>query len=241
MAVQALVDAFLYGDSKDFTVDTNTITFEGGAESKDATTFASGGWTEVVGGLKSGSMNMAGFWQAGTGQVDPIAWANLGTADKLLTFGPTDTEGEPAYMLNSQESKYELFGAVGELVPFNIDAQLSAGNYGVVRGKLAKAKGNVSATGVLGSVVELTAVSSGQYVYAGVHIFTAGTTITIKVQSDSASGFPSPTDVATIGPLTMTGGTFMTRVAGPITDSFFRMSVSAITGTFSVAGAIAVQ
>jgi hypothetical protein len=33
----------------------------------------------------------------------------------------------------------------------------------------------------------------------------------------------------------------MTRLAGPFTDAYWRLNVSAITGTFSVAGAIAVQ
>jgi hypothetical protein len=72
-------------------------------------------------------------------------------------------------------------------------------------------------------------------------VFSAGTTITVQVQSDDNAGMSSPTTVATIGPITVVGGTWMTPIAGPITDTYYRMNVSAITGTFSVAGAIGIR
>ena len=110
-----------------------------------------------------------------------------------------------------------------------------------MRGQLAKAKGNVSATGQLGSVLNLGAPTSTQYVYATLHVFSAGATITVEVQSDSSAGFGTPTTRGTIGPITARGGTWMTRVAGPFAaETHWRMNVSAVTGTHSVAGAIAV-
>ncbi len=240
MTATALVDAFIYGDSHDFTVDTNTVRLEGTAADLDSTTFASAGWSERAGGLKNGTLNVAGFWKAGANEVDPVLFAGVGVSSKVWTVGPTETAGEPAYILNAEASHYEMFGPVGELIPFSIDAGQSGNAAGVVRGQLAKARGNVSATGVLGSVVNLGAAGATQYLYCSVHIFSAGTTITLQLQTDTV-GFPSPTTVATIGPLTTAGGTFVTRVAGPITDTYYRLNVSAITGTFDIAAAIAVQ
>lgn len=241
MAATALIDAFIHGDSHDFTVDTNTVQLEGTAADLDSTTFASAGWSERAGGLKNGSLHVEGFWIAGTNEVDPVAFAGVGVSSRVWTVGPVETEGQPAYILNAETSNYQLFGAVGELTPFAIDGQQSGNAAGIVRGQLAKARGNVSATGVLGSVVNLGATGAAQFVYCSVHVFSAGTTITLQLQSDNASGFPSPATVATIGPITAAGGTFMTRVAGPLTDTHWRLNVSAITGTFNVAAAIAVQ
>jgi len=134
---------------------------------------------------------------------------------------------------------YQLLGAHGEAAPFSLTAAGTDG-YGVVRGKLAKVKGDVSATGATGSVVELGEVAADDYLYATFHVLSAGTTITVQVQSAAVVGFGSPTTRATLGPITVTGGTWAVRVAGPITDEFFRFNVSAVTGTFSVAGAIGI-
>lgn len=241
MTVAALVDASIYGGGYDFTTDTNNVKLAADVAEKDATTFASGGWSEVAAGLNAASLEVSGFWQTGTGQVDPTAWTNLAADGVPFTVTPTEVEGDVAYFLNTVETSYSLFGPVGELTPFSIKSPHTRGGYGLIRGKLAKGKGNVSATGALGSAVQLTAASATQYVYAVLHVFTAGTTITVQVQSDDASNFPSATTVGTIGPITTAGGTLLTRVAGPITDDWYRLNVSAITGTFSVAGAIAVQ
>jgi hypothetical protein len=39
----------------------------------------------------------------------------------------------------------------------------------------------------------------------------------------------------TFGPITTVGGTWGTRVAGAITDTWWRLRVTAITGTFQIA------
>ncbi len=238
MAALALVDAQTFIHGFDFTAKTNSVTVNSEAEDLDATTFASGGYRARVAGLREVSSDHSGFWD---GPVDAYAWSSIGTVDRTVTVAPRGTEGTPAYLYQAGQFSYEQFGDVGELTPFSIS--MSGSNaYGVVRGKLAKAKGTVSATGVLGSVVQLTAPTATQYVYATLHVFTAGTTITVQVQSDNAAGFASPTTRGTIGPITTTGGTWMARVAGPfVGETHWRMQVSAVTGSFEVAGAIAVQ
>lgn len=241
MAVLALTDAFCYSAGYDFTTDTNSATLTTDVAQLDKTTFGSGGWTEVTSGLKTSNLAWSGFWQVdgvSDQAVDNQAFSALGTS-QVYTFGPVETEGQPAYLLNAMKSQYALGGQVGELMPFSLAAN-GSGSYGTVRGQLAKARGSVSATGALGSAVNLGALSASQRLYAAFHIFSAGTTITVEVQSDSASNFPTPGTQATLGPLTTSGGTWMTPVTVAGSETWFRFNVTAITGTFIVAGAIGI-
>lgn len=239
MATLALVDATTYVDDYDFTTDLSSVKLEAAAEELDSTTFGGGGFRSRTAGLKTVGGEVAGYWQA---TPDAAAFTNLGTANRVVTHTLTGVAGDVAYMYQAGKFKYEAFGTVGELTPFTLTMNGTDGTAGLVRGQLAKAKGNVSATGVLGSVLNLGAPTATQYVYCAVHIFSAGTTITLQLQSDTASNFPSATTQATIGPLTTAGGTWMTRVAGALAgETHWRLNVSAITGTFSIAAAIAVQ
>lgn len=243
MAVLSLTDAFVYCAGYDFTTDTNNAALAVDAAQLDKTTFGSGGWTELTGGLKSVNFNYSGFWQVdgvSDQAVDNQAFSQLGTADQVYTFGPVETEGQPAYMFRAMKSQYALGGAVGELMPFSLAANGTNGQ-GVVRGQLAKARGTVAATGALGTGLELGAVGASQYLYATFHVFSPGTTITVTVESDDNSGFTSATTRATIGPITTSSGTWATRVAGAITDTWWRFNVTGITGSHIVSGAIGIQ
>jgi hypothetical protein len=242
MAVVSLTDAYCYVAGYDFTTDTNNAMLTTDVAQLDATTFNSSGWQEFIGGLKTTNLAWSGFWQAaatGDQAPDNQAFPMLGTS-QVYTLGPSEVEGDPAYMCNAMKSQYVLGGAVGDIAPFSLTANAASPD-GTIRGRLAKAKGTVSATGALGTGLGLGTVPSGSYLYATFHVFTAGTTITVQVQSDTTSGFAAPTTRATIGPLTTSGGTWITRVAGPITDTWWRLNVSAITGSFTVAGAIGKQ
>lgn len=240
MAVISLANSFCYVGNVDFTTEINTATIGHEVATLDATTFGSDGWSESAAGLKSVNFAYSGFWRPlnDWGYID----IDAGTS-RVCTVGPSEVEGLTgvAYMFQATNSQYSLGGQVGELMPFSVTASGSNG-VGVVRGRVAKTMGAVSATGALGTALNLGAVASTKSLYATLHITgTAGTTITVQVQSDDNSGFTTPTTVATLGPLTAIGGTWMTPVAGALTDTWYRFNVSAITGTFTVAGAIGIQ
>lgn len=241
MAKFAMLNATIWGGGYDFTGDTNSVQASMEADNVDVTTFGSGGWQDNIAGLKNYKLNASGLWQSGvTGTaVDPVAFANLGTS-LMFMVSAMNTATQPMYAFNSLQTTYELGDDVGKAAPFSIDAE-AATPYPLVRGQIAAARQTVAATGQLGSILTLTATSSTQSVYAGFHVFTAPTTITVQVQSAAAIGFASPTTRATLGPITVTGGTWMTPIAGPITDQFWRLNVSVLTGTGSVGGWIGVQ
>lgn len=240
MSELALIDAFAYVAGHDFTADTNQLALNGQAAQLDATTFGSGGWNENAYGLKSYDFAMQGWWQsAASDSVDDESFGDFNIS-RSHTFGPLEVETSPAYIFNAAKSNYKLLdGGVGALAGFSL-ASAGQDAFGVVRGQLAKAKGAMNAVGALGSGVQLGAVPAGQYLYATLHVFTAATTATVQVQSATANTFAGATTRGTIGPVTARGATWMTRVAGPITDTWFRFNVSAITGAFVAAGAIAI-
>jgi hypothetical protein len=242
MAILTLTDSFCYAGGYDFTTDINNAVMTTEAAQLDVTTFGSGGWNESVGGLKSVAFNYSGFWQvdgSGDQAVDNQAFPMLATSQPY-TFGPVETEGQVAYIFNAMKTQYTLGGSVGEVMPFSLSATGTDGQ-GAVRARLAKAKGSVSAAGgTLGTGLNLGATST-QYIYAAFHVFEAGTDITVRLQSDDNSDFTTATTLATSPSLTASGGTWFTRIAGPITDSWYRFNVSSITGTFVVGGAIGRQ
>lgn len=240
MAPIALLGSYIYCGSHDFTGESTEFNLTGDGEALQSTTFGSGGWEENVIGLKSLEFGAKGWWQAGTDTVDPEVFNNIGTS-QVFTAGPVLTEGAVAEMFQAAHFNYDLLGNLGELAPFTLNAR-GKDSVGVVRGQLTKAKGSVSATGATGTALNLGAVGASQFLYATFHAFgTPGTTITAVIESDDASNFPSATTRITFGPITTAGGSWGTRVAGSVTDTFQRLRVTAVTGTWVIAAAVAIQ
>lgn len=236
MASFALTSPVIYVHDTDFTGFSNKVLLDTSAAVLDVTPFGSTA-VKRIGGLKSAALDFSGFWES---TPDLSHFTDLGVAARVATVSPTGVELDPAYFMQAGRFKYDQFGKVGDAAPFAVSMLQTDDVTGLLRGQLAKTKGNVSATGQLGSIMTtLGAVGATQFLYAAFHVFTAGTTITVQVQS-AVTNFATITTRATIGPITTAGGTFLTRVAGPITDTFWRLNVSNITGTFSVAGAVAI-
>lgn len=243
MGVIALTDAFLYIDGHDFTGDSNEIRLACEGQQLDKTTFASAGSREYLMGLKTSTLDAAGHWQsAAADAVDPEIFPNLGTS-KVVTLGDIQTEGQMAAMVKSMPVNYQPFrGKVGDIAGYGLTGACSDG-IGVIHGTLAVEKTTVTSTGAKGTALNLGLIGAGQYLYATLHLLgTAGTSITAVVESDEDNTWSSATTRITFGPLTAGGGTWGTRVAGAVADDdWFRLRVTAITGTWSIACAIAIQ
>lgn len=239
MAVLALTSASIYVAGYDITGDANKVSLSVESDELDVTTFGSGGARQLIGGLRDVEMAVEGFSQSGSGQVAEQLFPDLGVADRVVTVCPTGAAASAAYLCQVGKFKVEEYGEIGAVLPFTLSA-MGTSPQGLVKGQLAAAKQSKSATGALGSVVQLGAVPTGQYLYAALHVFSAGTTMTVQVQSDDNSGMTSPTTVATFPAATAAGGLWLTRVAGPIADAHYRLNISAITGTFQVAGTIGI-
>lgn len=239
MAIYTLTNCTAWVDELDVSTLSNKLTLKASTEVKDATTFAPPGvlpYKTKRAGLRSVAANLSGFQDLPN--PDASLYSNLGSGvTRVATLSPQGAETNTAYFFQGNEFGYEVLGDVGEIAPFTLDME-GTNKFGLIRGQVARSRGAVLGTGPLGQGVQLPIGATG-LLYASLHLFLAGTTITVQIQSDDSSLFISPTVVATIGPLTAAGGTFMVPIAHPFFDEWFRFNVSGVTGVFDVAGAIA--
>jgi hypothetical protein len=237
MAATILNDVVIYANEYDLTSSSNKVTLDASVDEQDATVFGNNGYKTIIGGLRNVEMDLDGWWD---NLNDASTFTNFGIFDQPVTVGPASTEGSRAYMFQAARTKYEWFGAVGDVNPFNFHA-MGSNTVGLIRGMILKTRGAATATGVIGTPQQVGAGGAGKWLYGVIHVFTAGTTITVQVQSSATVG-GTYTTRGTFPAITAVGGTWLTRVdASAITDTWWRLNVSALTGTFNLAGSVAVQ
>ena len=91
----------------------------------DVTDFASGGWTEIVGGLKSGSVSIDFQQDFGTGGIgETLTEALVGTIGTVVIIagnGSTASTTTPAYTAECLISSVTpVSGAVGDLSTYSV-------------------------------------------------------------------------------------------------------------------------
>lgn len=238
MATYAANDVTTWFAGYDLTGDSNSTQLTMQYDALDATVYGNSARVRAA-GLEDVTLAQAGYAQFGTGLVDETAFNALGGSSLVVSNSANPDESTVAYFYRARQFQYQTFGQHGEMLPFSLNASSARGpglaSVGAVRGRILKTKADVSATGATGTAYQLGAVGASQYLYAGLHVFSAGTTITAVVESDDNASFTSATTRITFGPITTTGGTWGTRVAGAITDDYYRLRITAITGTFSIA------
>ena len=223
----ALSRKVLY-DEFDLSSDHNKVSLVLSQAAPDKTVYGSTSMARAP-GLKSFEVNHQGYFQAGAGEIETVLNTNFGTAGTILTLLPTGTEGEPAYSFQGVTLDYQWGGQIGDMNA--ISGNTKGEGTLVVRGTLMVA-GSKTTSGN-GTARQLGAVSATQSLYGIIHCpvhAAAGSTITVKIQSDTAEGFPSPTDVLSFTQLTDVGVQWATPIAGAITDEWWRV-VWAVTGS----------
>lgn len=227
----------------DFTGDSNQTSLKISYKPLDRTVYGNTARNRVA-GLELDESSVSGFWDSAAGAVDPVTFAAL-TTTQPVSQSVDGSLGSVAYFYQGKTFDYKMFDKIGEIVPFTLAASSArtpaAGSVGAVRGQVCAIKQSVNATGAVGAGVLLGATSGTQFLYGALHVYAVGTTITAVLESDDNSGFSSATTRATLGPITTVGGTWATRVAGAITDTYYRYRITAITGTFTVAGVVGIK
>lgn len=235
MAIFVLTDATVFLDELDATCTTNQVTLNVGADVKDVTTFCDDGWRAMLGGLKTVDFTYSGFGDFASTGTDAFDFANLGSS-VVHTVTPDGADLSVSYSFPGIKSSYRQSAQIGEV--FGIEGNAVNSRAGAIRGRLLLPKQTVTGD-TTGSDFELGDVAAGGRVYTSVHCFTAGTTASVIVESDADDTFASATTRSTTV-VTATGGTWVTPVAGAITDEFWRVRVASVTGSFSLAVAVGI-
>jgi hypothetical protein len=241
MAKFVFNDGKVFSGGYDLSDHVTSVNLEIMSEELDATTINSGGFREVLGGLRDSSLTMDGFYEAGANKPDALLGAFVGN-ELIVTTVPEAGVGNTAYFMKSRLFSYQMFGAVGEIAPFSISKSQSDDE--VVQGKV-EIDGALTATGN-STGVQLGAVGSTEKIYVAIHCTavsgTSTPTVTFKLQSDDNASFTSPTDVITFSDITAIGADYQSA-AGAITDDYFRLNytISGTSPSFSIHATIGIE
>ena len=117
MAVFALTSEYTALNAGDLSAYIKSSVLTVDVAELDTTDFASGGWTEVIGGLKSGTLAINFQDDVAASAIDSILWPLLGT---VVTFEVRATSAvvgtsNPKYTGSVLITQASIGGAVGEL------------------------------------------------------------------------------------------------------------------------------
>lgn len=236
MAVLALTDAEILAGPLRLTGRANEVDLTLESAELDVTTFDSGGWMELLGGIRMARARTAGFYDAdaietGGLNFDEELFDELGGSQYPLTVSATKTDGGVAYIGGIKRGSLTMLGDVGAAAPFATEMW---GDGVFARGALIHPANVLRTSSGTGTAVTLGTVATGRSLVAAIHILAvsadASPQLTVVIQRDDNSGFSSATTVASLGPLAAPGSS-LTVVAGPITpDDRYRVSYT-ISGT----------
>lgn len=236
MAKNVLTNVRLFTGGADLTGRSNKLEIACQVEEKDVTCWPEDDtttivWKEVIGGLYSTDISAEGAWEAGdSGKVDDVSWADLGGLGAWTACQHTAALGSTALLTYAMRGEYSLLGEVGDVAPWSAKA---TGSWPMLRGKILHPPGTARTATGNGTAVQHVAVSTGQHLYAALHVLsvsgTSTPTITVGVQSDVDSTFATATDQITFAAATARTGEIL-RTAGPVTDTWYRATWT-VSGT----------
>jgi hypothetical protein len=244
MAIEGMWwDARLYAGAYDLSGNTNAIKLD---VSRKVLAYGLMGsiWENKVLGPATATLKASGLMNTAQGAVDDNLWAQFGLADYPITFMSNNTpiEGSECRFFRAANGLYQMGGSYGDNLAYTMNAVSGQGAYPVVRGFVLEpgtttrnAGGNGTGLNVMG------AVSATQYLYGALHVvaISGGGTLTVSIQSDII-GWPSPVSRITFTAATTVTYQFATRVAGPITDTYWRAlwTLTAGTARFAVVAGV---
>jgi predicted secreted protein len=127
MAVFALTSVTTTLNSSDVTSLLKSATLTVDAAQLDTTDFASGGWVEMIGGLKSGSLSLEFMDDLADDGLDEDLWTIFGTVVAFTVKGTSASvdADNPQYSGNVLITSMSLGGSVGDLAGKSLTFPLS--------------------------------------------------------------------------------------------------------------------
>ena len=117
MAIQALTAEVVTINSVDVSAYCKSATLAIDVAQLDATDFASAGWTEMIGGLKSGTLSLEIMDDVADDQIDEDFYAILGTVVPFTVKlnNAVISASNPEYEGSVLITSHSIGGAVGDL------------------------------------------------------------------------------------------------------------------------------
>lgn len=224
----------IYLHYKDISGDANAHAINRSQELPDDTNYGDT-WKQRLVGLQhmnfsiSGNVDLAGVTDSDTIITGRMAVANV----PLIICNDGNNVGlaNPAEFGRVALAQYAPVARIGDLFKYSVTGELDDRRW--VRGHVLWDP-DTSITGTAnGTAVQLGAVLATQNIYAAMAVIaaTALTSVTVKLQSASDQAFTSPNDRITFTAFSDVTSEMPTPVAGAITDTWWRIIVSAFTGT----------
>lgn len=227
MATSVLKNCKLYLHGYDLSGSANSLKLTHEVAEVDATVFGSAARFSIP-GLETVTYEHQGFASSSGGNdQEDVMYDKMGDASVPMMVCPTTGAiGQVAYFTPQVALNYTWGGAVGEMNAFTVTG--TGSGQGLVRGTVMATGAKTS--NATGTAYELGAVTAAtNYVYAQLHVFAvSGTdpTLDVIVASDDAEGFASSATKITFAQIagaSVPTAVWATPVAGPITDTWWRV------------------
>lgn len=242
MTVNAFTNASVLIGDLDASPFTNSVTSQVTVEMLDATVCGTGGFRSYAPGMRNGEMAAEGFADYAVGGTFEKLSTGDGGVSTVMSIAPIApgavlTAGDPVAFMRGPLDQMTVGpdGDADGLAKFGIHiANDSVFAMGVVLHPLATRSSTAS-----GTVVALAGPSLTQTLWAGLHVTSgSGGTLTVRVQTDDAVGFPSPTTritfTATTGPVAAGEMKFLVPV-NISTETHIRADWTITAGSFTFA------
>ena len=117
MAVFALTSTYTALAGVDYSAHFKSSVLAVDVAELDTTDFASGGWTEAIGGLKSGTLTLSIQDDVAAASIDSVLWPLLGTVATFEVRGTSSAVGtsNPKWTGSVLITSHTIGGGVGEL------------------------------------------------------------------------------------------------------------------------------
>jgi hypothetical protein len=224
----------LFINGVDLTGVSNTVKAEMIKEVKERNVFGNTGKVREMAGLGDVNFTAAGFHEAAQDSLLRATYGTntINTAFIISSASKTATAaGDLAFFFQGTQPQYSTGEQHGNDLLWGLNLQGGGNGYGIIAGKAL----NVGTTAITadgnGTGVVMPAASATQYVYAMLQVLevSADDSIVVTIESDDNADFTSATTRFTFDSASAIGAQYPARLAGAITDTYWR-AVYDVTG-----------
>ncbi len=226
-----LTDAVVLFDGRDLSGELSNVALEYTAETPDKTSFGDTTRTRLPGILDITATHQ-GWWDivSAADDLDADLIAQIGAASSLMSMsGEGGTLGDFAFSFPTQAANLVRGGSHGEIMAFTITVNTDGP---LVRGEVME--NSAFTTTSNGTARQVGAAIAGQSIYSNLHVVAAsGSTPTLDVilESDVTDDWSGSETLRITHPQVAVVGSDRQILAGPVTDTWWRYTITISGGT----------